>query len=243
MKRLAGLLALAALLSACGGGSDAQPTVYAAASLTEAFEQIEPDARFNFAGSDELATQLREGGKADVYASADPRYALELYRAGLVERPLTLVANQVVLAVPRSNPASIDDLADLARPDVKLVLGAPGVPVGDYARRALRQRTDGEAILGNVVSEEPDVKGVLAKLDLSEADAGFVYTSDVHAAKGKVQAIYPAIANPVYAVAVVRDGHPDRARAFLEQVFSKAGQRALLRAGFVAVQTAGEPLR
>jgi molybdate transport system substrate-binding protein len=229
------------LLAACGGGAD-HPTVYAAASLNEAFERLAPDARFNFAGSDELARQLKEGARADVYASADPRYALRLFRNGLVERPRALVANQVVLAVPKSNPARIGSVRDLARPGVKLVLGAPGVPVGDYARRALARRPDGGSIIGRVVSEEQDVKAVLAKLELGEADAGFVYASDVEAAKGRVRAVYPAVANPIYAIAVVRSGDGERARAFLDRVFSREGQRALLRAGFVGIPTAGEPL-
>ncbi|MDQ3893888.1 MAG: molybdate ABC transporter substrate-binding protein [Actinomycetota bacterium] len=233
---------LAVVLVAGCGGPEGHLTVYAATSLTEAFERLAPDARFNFAGSDELARQLEEGARADVYASADPRYALRLFRERLVERPRALVANQVVLAVPTSNPARIGRIHDLARPGVKLVLGAPGVPVGDYARRALARRADGPSIIRHVVSEEQDVKAVLAKLELGEADAGFVYASDVDAAKGKVRALYPAVADAAYAIAVVRSGDGDRARAFLDRVFSREGRRALLHAGFVAVPTAGEPL-
>ena len=103
-----GLAALA--LAGCGGSGGDEVTVFAAASLTEAFEELDPDARFNFAGSDDLATQLREGAEADVYASADPKHALALYEEGLVERPGRLVSNHVVVIVPRDNPAGIHSL-------------------------------------------------------------------------------------------------------------------------------------
>jgi len=237
------LLVAAVVATAGCGGSSGQVTIYAASSLTEAFQEIDPEARFNFASSGQLAAQIEEGAKADVYASADPHYARQLFRDDLAERPRLLVANQLVLAVPRSNPAGIRRLGDLSRRGVKLVLAAAGVPAGDYARRALAAHRDGPAILANVVSEEDDVKSVLGKLELGEADAGFVYSSDVVTADGRVRAVYPAIANPSYAIQIVRGGNDDRASAFLERVFSRAGQQALLRAGFVTVgRRAGEPL-
>lgn len=248
MRRLPALLvAIAFALAGAGCAGDDendQLTVFAAASLTEVFQELAPDVRFNFAGSDALATQIREGAPADVYAAADARHVLALFRAGLVERPRILAANQVVLAVPRANPARIRSMRDLARPGVKLVIGAKGVPVGDYTRRALAKTRFGRAVLRNVVSEEDDVKGVLAKVALGEADAGFVYASDVASARDKVQAVYPAIANPVYGIAIVRDTHQrDDAVEFVDLVLGRKGQRALLRAGFVTVSAAGAPLR
>lgn len=240
MRRLAGVAA-ALLVTGCGGGGD-RLSVFAASSLTEAFQALDPDADFTFAGSDTLARQLRDGAPADVYAAADPRYALDLFRAGLVERPRILAANQVVLIVPRSNPARIESLSDL-RPGIRLVIGARGVPIGDYTRTALERSGSGRAALRNVVSEEPDVKSVVAKVALREADAGFAYASDVRAAGGKVHAVYPAIANPVYAIAIVRESNRrEGAQAFVELTLGDRGQRELLAAGFVTTSRRGDPL-
>lgn len=243
--RAAAALALVALLTACGGSGEDRVTVFAASSLTEALEALDADARFNFAGSDELATQLREGAKADVFASASVPLALELFREDVVEHPRLLAANQVVVLVPRDNPAAIRSLADLARRDVEIVIGETGVPAGDYARAALANDPLGAAILDNVVSEEQDVKAVVGKLALGEADAGFAYRTDVKPVAGDVAEVgaIGAIARAEYAVATVRRGDREAARRFVGLLLGPSGQRALLQAGFVTTSSAGDPLR
>lgn len=223
------------LAAACGGGDDEQPlTVYAAASLTDVFEAIDSAARFNFAGSDDLATQLREGAKADVYAAASPRYPQELFAEGLVKRPQTFATNRLVLIVPRDNRKAIESLADLGEPGVKLVIGAEGVPVGDYTREVL-ERAGRSDVLRSVVSEEEDVRGVLGKVALGEADAGFVYATDVAAAAEDVRAIEltAAQARIEYQVAVVRDAASrDQALAFVRTLLGEQGRSSLRAAGF-----------
>jgi molybdate transport system substrate-binding protein len=224
-----------ALLASCGGADDAQVTVYAAASLTEVFQELAPDARFNFAGSNELAAQIEEGARADVYAAASPKYPDDLFAQGLIERPQIFATNRLVLIVPEDNPAGIRAVPDLARTGVKLVVGAEGVPVGDYTRRIL-ENMGATRVLENVVSNEDDVKGVVAKVAQGEADAGFVYATDVGAVVQDVRAIQlprAAQARVEYPIAVVKDArHPDAARAFVALVLAKRGRAALRTAGF-----------
>jgi molybdate transport system substrate-binding protein len=229
-------VALAILvLTGCGGG-DGKLTVYAAASLTGVFQKLDPDARFNFAGSDELATQLREGGKADVYAAASPKFPDELYKAGVVERPRVFASNRLVLVVPADNTADIHSLADLDRAGVKLVVGEEGVPIGDYTRQVLA-KSGRDDVLRRVVSEEKDVKGVLGKVALGEADAGFVYATDAKAAGRDVKVIaLPAEAQAEvrYPIAVVRGTHHrEEADDFIRLVLSESGREALRNAGFL----------
>ncbi|MBD0329589.1 MAG: molybdate ABC transporter substrate-binding protein [Thermoleophilia bacterium] len=247
MRRPAALAVAVALLAggcATESGGGHRVTVFAAASLADVLETVEPGARFNFAGSDELATQLREGARADVYAAADAGLALALHREGLLERPRRLCSNRVVVVVPRGNPARVRALADLARPGVKIVIGDRGVPAGDYARAALARAPGGDAVLANVVSEEQDVKGVVGKVALGEADAGFAYRTDVGAAGSAVAeaAGVGVLARAEYAIAVVRDGERARASAFLRRVFAPHGRRAFRRAGFVTSPGDGRPL-
>jgi molybdate transport system substrate-binding protein len=223
------------VLAGCGGGSDDELTVYAAASLTDVLEQLEPDARYNFAGSDELATQLREGAEADIYAAASPKYPGELRAEGIVDEPQTFATNRLVLVVPASNPAGIESLADVGREGVKLVVAAEGVPIGDYSREVL-EKAGRTKLLERVVSEEEDVRGVLGKVALGEADAGFVYATDAKAAGDDVRAIElsGAIQTDVrYPVAVVSDtSNEEAARAFVELLLSDEGRQALREAGF-----------
>jgi molybdate transport system substrate-binding protein len=225
--------ALLLLLVACG--SDDGLTVFAAASLTDVLERIEPNARFNFAGSDELAEQIGQGAPADVYASADEVYARRLHADGLIEEPISFATNRLVLIVPRDNPAGILSVFNLKRPRVRVVIGAEGVPVGDYARRLL-ETLDASAVLENVVSEEQDVKGVAGKVAFGEADAGFVYATDVGAVAEDVIAIeLPAAAQPeiTYTIAIV-EGTDDAEAAdgFIDSVRSMRGRRLLREAGF-----------
>ena len=232
------IAALLGLLAGCGGsGSASEPLdVYAAASLAAVFPEIDPDARFSFAGSDELATQVREGAPADVYAAASSKHPQELYEEGLVEEPVTFASNRLVLIVPRSNPAAIESIEDVAQPGTKLVVAAEGVPVGEYTRTMLEKLGLSPA-LANVVSNEDDVKGVVGKVALGEADAGFVYATDVTPVADRVRAFeLPDAAQPPieYQVAVVA-GSDDAAdaRAFVDQLRSAEARRALERAGFV----------
>jgi molybdate transport system substrate-binding protein len=239
-------VALALGLASCGGseepsgaaaGTDASAglTVFAAASLTESFPKIDPDARYNFAGSDELATQIRQGAPTDVYAAANARYPDELHAEGLVEEPQTFATNRLVLIVPKDNPAGIEAYEDVAEPGVKLVVAAESVPVGEYTREVLG--TLGlEGALDNVVSNEDDVKGVVGKVALGEADAGFVYSTDAAVAGQDVTVIeLPEGSQPPieYKIAVVSDTDDQQAaQAFVDSVLSDQGQAVLREAGF-----------
>ena len=239
MKRLVlafALVALAGCGGATGGGdSNDHATVFAAASLTEVFPQIDPAATFNFAGSDDLATQITEGAPTDVFAAASTTYPDQLYEDGLVDKPEVFATNKLVLIVPKDNPANIQSVDDLLNPDVKLVIGAEGVPIGDYTRTVLENMGASE-VLDQVVSEEDDVKGAVSKVSLGEADAGFVYVTDVRPVDDKVTAIeLPDEAQAVvqYEIAVVKDApHHDAAHEFVEQVLGDAGQAKLQAAGF-----------
>lgn len=230
------LAAVSASASASAAPADDPATVYAAASLTEVLPRVAPSARYQFAGSNQLTLQIREGAPADVFASASPIYTQALYREGLVERPRTFAKNSLVLAVPRSNPARIRSVQDLARRGkLRLVVAGEKVPVGLYTREVLK-RLGLLRVLRKAVSQESDVKGIVGKLALGEADAGFVYATDVRAASGRLRAIVlPRDAQPTirYEVAVVQ-GSRNRAAAFefVADLLSTDGRRELARAGF-----------
>ena len=230
---LTGLIALTGLPGPASASRP--PTVFAAASLTEAFPKIDPTARYNFAGSNTLAQQIRQGAPADVFASAAPDFTQELHRDGLVEKPRLLAFNRLTVIVPRSNPAGIRSVYDLRRDGVKLVVASARVPVGAYTRTVFRRLRISSA-LGNVVSQESDVKGVVGKVALGEADAGVVYTTDARAAASRLrQVTIPSVAQPTvrYEIAVVKSSS-DRAaaRAFVARATGPAGRRALAAAGF-----------
>jgi len=235
---------LAAIAVGCGGTGEARDgvlTVSAASSLTEAFraygESLPAEPRFSFAGSDELAAQIRQGAKPDVFASASTTYPEQLAAEGLVEEPVVFARNELVIAVAPDSP--IESLGDLAGPELDVVIGAEGVPVGDYAREVLDRLPRGEraAILTNVRSEESDVKGIVGKVAQGAADAGFVYSSDVAAARGGLRAIkLPPRLEPdvAYSVAVVEGtADPDAARAFVDGLLAGDGLRALKDAGLL----------
>jgi molybdate transport system substrate-binding protein len=233
-------LAVSLLMAAGCGGNDAEAggeplTVFAAASLTEVLPQIDPGARYNFAGSDELAAQIREGAPADVFASASAGYTDELFDEGLVDEPQVFATNRLVLIVPQDNPADIERVDDVAAPGVKLVVAAESVPVGGYTRELL-ETLRLERALENVVSNEDDVKGVVAKVALGEAEAGFVYATDAAAAAGDVGVVeLPAGAQPPieYTIArVTEHPHAIEAQAFIDLVLSPEGQELLREAGF-----------
>ena len=237
--------ALAAGLAGCGGdeGEGAVDTliVSAASSLTEPLEAYgettDTDERFSFAGSDELAAQIRKGAPVDVFASATTSLPDALFEEGLVEEPEVFISNQLVLAVPSDSP--IVGLGGLEREDVDLVIGAEGVPVGDYTRDVLDKLPAGAsaAILDKVRSEEPDVKSIVGKLVAGAADAGFVYASDVSATNGELIALeLPPDLEPVvaYSAAVVRDaGNPKSAQEFVDSLVDGEAHDLLLDADFL----------
>ncbi len=231
------LVAAVALVAGFSGTqSDGPATVYAAASLTEVFPKVSPSSRYQFAGSNQLALQISRGAPADVFASASPVYTQQLFRDGLVEKPRTFATNSLVLAVPRSNPAKIRTVFDLAkRPKLKLVVAGQKVPVGLYTREVLK-RLGLLRVLRKAVSQEPDVKGIVGKLALGEADAGFVYATDVRAASSRLIAIpLPKRSQPTvrYEVAVVKEsGNREAALEFVADLLSTDGRRELKQAGF-----------
>jgi molybdate transport system substrate-binding protein len=212
-------------------------TVFAAASLTTALPAIDKHPTYSFAGSNALAAQIRQGAPADVFASANTSIPQKLFDEGLVEKPVVFTRNALILVVPKSNPARIKSVYDLRRSGVKLVVASPGVPVGDYTRIVLHNLQLDDA-LKNVVSNESDVREVLAKVALGEADAGFVYTTDARTVRGKVATIgIRWSAQPIvqYAVAVVkRSRHLAAARYYVRELVRPWAQKKLRAAGFLA---------
>ena len=264
MKRIrAVFLLLLTAVPALGAQTSAAPreiTVYAAASLTDAFGELgklmEQDSlptrvRYNFAGSQQLAVQLEQGAKADVFASADQRWMDYVRERHLTAGPSKIFAhNRLVVILPKSNPGHVRELQDLARRGVKLVVGAEAVPVGKYTRemfRRLERRPGfppayGDNVLANVVSQEENVKSVVAKVQLGEADAGVVYRSDVtpRVAPSVTVLEIPEDANVLasYPIAVL-SGTADSvaARAFLALLLGPEGRRVLARHGLTPAET------
>jgi molybdate transport system substrate-binding protein len=234
-----GVLSLAAVVLLAFPAASSQGnriTVYAAASLTQVFPRIDAAARYSFAGSDQLATQIEQGAPADVFASASPKQAELLYHDGLLRRPVVFATNRLILIVPRSNPARIRSVYDLRRAGVKVIIAAPGVPVGTYTRQLLDALGIASAVIRNVVDQEPDVKGIVTRVALGEGDVGFVYKTDAAPAGGRIRPIaLPAWAQPPvnYEVGVVRETrNRSAATAFVERVTSLRGRRLLVQAGF-----------
>jgi molybdate transport system substrate-binding protein len=232
------LALLAVLAAGCGGDEEEGGLVVSAASsMTEALEACaDPEVRLQFAGSDELAGQIRQGVKPDVYAAANTAIPEELHAKGLLEAPVEFATNELVLAVPAGS--DVTTLADLEEDGVAIAIGAESVPVGGYTRKTLAKLPAGRerAILANVRSNEPDVKGIVGKLAQGAADAGFVYVTDVDATGGELKAIaLPRQLEPrvTYGAGVV-DGakRPDQARSFVDGLLHGGCARALERAGF-----------
>jgi molybdate transport system substrate-binding protein len=234
---LAALVLSAALPGATSASSSpARLTVFAAASLREALPAVDARARYDFAGSDQLAVQIEQGAPADVFAGASPKYPELLYREGLVQKPIPFVTNTLVLIVPKGNPAGIHRVGDLTRPGVKLVIGDASVPVGSYTRTVLDNLGISAAVMKNVVSQETDVKGVVGKVALGEADAGFVYATDVRPVLGKVGVIRireSAQPHVVYEVAIVkRTTHLREAYTYVTRLLRRPAQRVFVEYGF-----------
>jgi len=251
----AALVALVLVAAGCGGDepsggasgrADGQAggalTVFAAASLTAAFSALEPDfekaaggvdVTWNFAGSQALVSQIRQGAPADVFASADTANMTRLVDAGLIDgQPQVFAGNRLRIAVAKGNPKGVTGLADLARPGLKVVLCAEEVPAGAYARQALAKA----GVTVTPVSLEENVKAALNKVTLGEADATIVYVTDVAAAAGDADGVdIPAEHNvpATYPVAVVKDASNAAAgRAFVDFLRSEAGQSKLQSFGF-----------
>ena len=220
MRRL-GILLLVVAATAGGTASAAGHvtlTVYAASSLTDVLPKVDPGERYSFGGSNTLAAQITQGAPADIFASANLTIPEQLYAKGLVTRPYVLTHNTLVLIVPRANPARIHSVTDLRKPDVKVVIAGSAVPVGAYTLQVLKtmKMTD---VLDNVVSREADVRDVLAKVALGEADAGFVYATDARTVPNKVTVLRLPVwgrPNVAYGVAVVTAGkHRAAAASYL----------------------------
>jgi molybdate transport system substrate-binding protein len=233
------LVAICAALALTAGRAEAQAqlTVYAAASLTDVFPRIDPSQRYSFGGSNTLAAQIQQGAPADVFASANMTLPAQLYAKGLCSKPVVFTRNTLVIVVPRSNPAGVHGVYDLTKPGVKLDVAGSGVPVGSYTLQVLRNMNLSAAVLANVVSQETDVREVLSKVALGEADAGFVYSTDARTVSGRLTVIkIPAWAQPKvqYGICVLTaGGHRAEARRFVARVLSRAGQAKLLAAGFL----------
>jgi len=230
-------------------------TVFAAASLTDAFTEIGDQFKqqnpgvtfeFNYAGSPQLRTQLEQGATADVFASANTKEMNAAIQSELVVSGTqkTFVRNRLAVIVPKDNPGDIQELKDLAKPGLKIVLAAPNVPVGGYALTALEKMnadfgaTFSQTVLSNVVSHEDNVKQVVAKIQLGEGDAGIVYSSDVTPnAAAKVTKIdipdkYNVLAT--YPIAVLKAApQANLAAKFMDYVLSAAGQTILAKWGFI----------
>ncbi|MBK9211277.1 MAG: molybdate ABC transporter substrate-binding protein [Anaerolineales bacterium] len=284
MKRLISLtLLLSIFLTACGASSAPTPasaaeaptlaptevpptatpepepqtlTVFAAASLTDAFIEIGAafDAAnpgvtttFNFGGSQTLRTQIEEGAPVDVFASANAKEMDTLVTDNFVTADIAQVflTNKLVVILPADNPAALEKLEDLANPGIKLVLAAEEVPVGKYSRQAfdLMDASFGtgfkDKVLANVVSNEDNVKQVVAKIQLGEADAGIVYTSDAIAAPDLKTIEIPADLNVIakYPIApLVNSENTELAAQFIEYVLSAEGQSVLAKWGFAPIK-------
>lgn len=250
-------LALAAVavlgFAGCGGvgttSSNGTPdtvngdlTVLAAASLTAAYNQIgqdfmkaHPDARvtFSFGGSPTLVTQILQGAPADVFASADQPNMQKLVDGGLADgKPAVFTQNKLQIVVQAGNPKKIAGLADLANPSLVVDLCAPAVPCGSYATQAFARAS----VKVTPKSQEQDVKSVVTKVSLGEADAGIVYTTDVKAGGASVAGVdIPADQNVIAAYPIVRvkgTRNPRTANAFIDWVVGAMGQNVLAQYGF-----------
>jgi molybdate transport system substrate-binding protein len=255
-------IAIASTAHPAAGSADTGSTltVFAAASLADAFGEIgkvvereRPGlrVRFNFAGSNQLALQIEQDAQADVFASADDQWMSHVRdHAMLAGDSQVFARNRLVAIVPRTNPARISALPDLAKPGVKLVLAAGAVPAGRYSREVLRNLSKlpgfGESFarraLANLVSEEDNVRAVVAKVQIGEADAGICYSSDATGSAARYVRVFeiPDSANVLasYPIAVLKNARrAEDAQVFVERVLSPDGQKILARHGLIPVTT------
>jgi molybdate transport system substrate-binding protein len=231
------VLAVVAVAVLAPGRSADGITVYAAASLRGALPRIDGEARFSFAGSNQLQLQIERGAPADLFVSASPDEAQALFRAGRCTRPVTIATNRLVLLVPRAGGARVQSVAGLRQGGLRLAIGTPGVPVGDYTREVLSRLGLRAVLTRNRVSLETNVSGVVSKVALASADAGFAYATDGLTARRRVKAIaLPRRAQPPvrYQACVVRRRGGDGAggNAFLRRLRATPGRRVLEAGGF-----------
>ena len=237
------MLLVSACLAGCGSDDPSRLVVSAASSMTEALETCSPqfgdaenaDVRLSFAGSDELAAQIRQGARVDVYAAANTKLPDELHGDGLLERPVEFATNEFVLAVPKDS--GIGSVEDLTKEGTKIVIGSESVPIGAYTRETLAKLPPAQekAILANVRSNEPDVKGIVGKLTQGAADAGFVYVTDVNATGGLKAIQLPTDLEPqvTYGAGVVKKApQPELAQKFVDDLTQGDCAHALADAGF-----------
>ena len=267
MKRFLTLMLLLALfLTGCASTPSTESpatapeartlSVFAAASLTDAFTEIGKNfetanpgvtVTFNFAGSQALRTQIEEGAPADVFASASNKEMDTLVTGAFVAQgtPQIFLNNKLVVILPADNPAGLDSLEDLANSEVKIILAAEEVPVGNYARQSLDLMNGSfgtdfkDKALGNVVSNEDNVKQVVAKVQLGEADAGIVYTSDAVAAPELQTIDIPTELNVIaeYPIApLTNSANADLAGAFVTYILSADSQSVLQKWGFAPAE-------
>jgi molybdate transport system substrate-binding protein len=230
--------------STSGSGGSTELTVFAASSLTAAFNQIGSDfaaanpgttVTFNYGSSTDLATQIGTEGTADVFASASGTAMDTVAKESGAEDRTNFATNQLVIITPTDDPAGISSLENLAKPGVQLVLGAEGVPVGDYARQMLDEQGLTKQVMPNVVSNEPDDASVVAKVKSGEADDGIVYTSDIASNTDVRGVTIPAKQNVVatYPIAVVTgSSNADLATSFVDYVTGSQGEATLKQYGF-----------
>jgi molybdate transport system substrate-binding protein len=239
------------LAAGCGGGSGSSGsaasgggtlTVFAASSLTDAFTKLAATyqrqhpgwkVQLNLLGSDQLAAQIEQGDPADVFATASSKYPQQLQGEHLLGQTSNFATNTMVLAVPPDNPAGITSVTKLG--SAKLIVGDPAVPVGAYTATVLANLGIDPGSL-NIVSREQKTTDIVAKLELGEADAGFIYTSDAKTAGDKLKTIpLPAAAQAtaIYPVGIVTgSANAKAAQQWIDLVLSPAGQRVLTGDGF-----------
>lgn len=256
MLLVAGGCAPPPLSAGDGSGATGEVVVFAAASLTDAFQELGRDLQlahpgllvtFNFGASSQLRTQLEQGARADVFASADERQMAAAVDAGVLRGPArTLARNELTIIVPMANPGQVRSLRDLERPGLRLVTADPVVPIGAYTRELLARASAEpdygsdfqERVERNVVSREANVRQVVAKIQLGEADAAVVYSSDLTpAVREQVAAVpVPAMLNvqTAYPIAEAMGANPAAGAAFVSYALSPAGQAVLRRWGFLA---------
>jgi molybdate transport system substrate-binding protein len=259
------ILAAFAVLAGWAARPQAEPKVEtkeldvaAAASLREVFQSLVPTfekqhkgvkVRLNFAGSQELRVQIENGAKVDVFASADQKHMAALEKQGLVKASALFAHNEPVVVVPANNPAQLAAFTDLPKAE-NVVLGVPEVPIGAYTELILNnaEQKHGKAfrekIVGHVRSRELNVRQVLTKVTLGEADVGIVYRTDAMTAKDRVKVIaIPDAINVVadYPIAVLANApQPELAAAWVALVRGPEGQAALTAAGFKSPATSSK---